>query len=86
MNLNWFDWTIVAAIMAMMIGGVFVSRRYMKSIADFLSAGRTAGRYMVSVAQGIAGLGAITIIANFEMNYHAGFAMTWWGFTLVFLC
>ncbi len=68
--------------MAMMVSGIFVSKRYMKSIADFLSAGRTAGRYMVSVAQGIAGLGAITIIANFEMNYNAGFAMTWWGFTM----
>ena len=54
----------------------------MKSVADFLSAGRTAGRYMVSIAQGIAGLGAITIIANFEMNYQAGFPMTWWGFTM----
>lgn len=54
----------------------------MKSIADFLSAGRTAGRYMVSVAQGIAGLGAITVIANFEMNFQAGFAMSWWGFTM----
>jgi len=80
--MHWIDWMIVAAMLALLFGGVAVSKRYMKSIADFLSAGRTAGRYMVSVAQGIAGLGAITVIANFEMNYNAGFAMSWWGFTM----
>ena len=54
----------------------------MQSVADFLAAGRTAGRYLVSVGQWIAGLGAITIIANFEMNYVAGFAMSWWGLSM----
>ena len=54
----------------------------MRSVADFLSAGRTAGRYVVCVAQGIAGLGAITVVANFEMNFEAGFAMAWWGFSM----
>jgi len=76
------DWSIVVAILAFMIGGVYVSKRYMQSVADFLSAGRTAGRYLVSVAEGVAGLGAITVIAEFEMNYEAGFALTWWGFTM----
>lgn len=54
----------------------------MQSVADFLAAGRTAGRYLVSIGQWIAGLGAITIIANFEMNYKAGFAMSWWGLSM----
>lgn len=80
--MHWIDWAIVISILGFILSGVIVSKRYMRSIADFLSAGRTAGRYMVSVAQGIAGLGAITVIANFEMNYQAGFAMSWWGFTM----
>lgn len=80
--MHWIDWSIVVLILGLMISGVVISKRYMRSIADFLSAGRTAGRYMVSVASGIAGLGAITVIANFEMNFNAGFAMTWWGFTM----
>ena len=82
MNMHWLDWSILVFILGLMVVAVEVSKRHMKSIADFLSAGRTAGRYMVSVASGIAGLGAITVIANFEMNYQAGFAMTWWGFTM----
>lgn len=82
MNFTWIDWTIVAALTTLMIAGVLISKTYMRSVADFLSAGRTAGRYVVCVAQGIAGLGAITVVANFEMNFEAGFAMSWWGFSM----
>ncbi|MDZ7292223.1 MAG: sodium:solute symporter [candidate division KSB1 bacterium] len=82
MNLNGLDWGIVAAVVIFLFGSVYASRHFMHSVADYLSAGRTAGRYIISVAQGIAGLGAITVVANFEMNYLAGFAMTWWGFTM----
>jgi len=82
LNLNWIDWGIVAAVFVFMVAGVCLSKSYMKSVADFLAAGRSAGRYLVSVGQWIAGLGAISIIANFEMNYQAGFAMSWWGLSM----
>jgi len=82
MNLSWYDWSISGILLILMIVVVLISKRYMRSVADFLSAGRTAGRYLVSVAEGMGGLGSITIIANFEMNYQAGFALTWWGFTM----
>lgn len=64
-----------------MFACVLLTKKYMRSVADFLAAGRTAGRYLISVAQGMAGLGAITIVGYFEMNYVAGFSLTWWGFT-----
>jgi len=54
----------------------------MRSVADFLAAGRSAGRYLVSIGQWMAALGAITVIANFEMNYQAAFPMTWWGLSM----
>jgi len=82
LNLTWLDWGIVAFALTFMIGGVYISKNLMRSVADFLAAGRTAGRYLVSVGQWIAGLGAITIIANFEMNYVAGFTMSWWGLSM----
>jgi len=82
LNLTGLDWGIVAFVLAFMFGGVYISKKLMQSVADFLAAGRTAGRYLVSVGQWIAGLGAITIIANFEMNYVAGFAMSWWGLSM----
>jgi SSS family solute:Na+ symporter len=73
------DWGIVLAVMAIIFAGVIASKTLMRSVADFLAAGRTAGRYLISVSSGIAGLGAITIVAYMEMNYIAGFAMSWWG-------
>lgn len=81
MNLSLIDWLIVAAMLALLLHGVRQSNRHSSSVADFLAAGRSAGRYLVGVASGIAGLGAITIVGNLEMNYIAGFSMSWWGMT-----
>lgn len=72
------DWAIVL----LMLGGIFLiaytTRMFMKSVADFLAAGRLAGRYMLCVSEGIAWLGAISVIAHFEMGYNAGFTALWW--------
>lgn len=76
------DWGIVVAILAFMFATVLASRTHMKSVADFLSAGRSAGRYLITVSQGVAALGAITIVGNLEMNLVAGFSMSWWGMTM----
>ena len=61
-----------------MVYGVIFSRRFMKSVADFLAAGRTAGRYIISVAMGMAMLGAISVIGEFQVFYKSGFCMKWW--------
>jgi len=78
-NFAAFDWAIVAAVYAALVAGMLYSKRYMRSVADFLAAGRTAGRYLISVSSGIAGIGAITIVGNLQMNFEAGFAMSWWA-------
>jgi SSS family solute:Na+ symporter len=54
----------------------------MRGVADYLAAGRSAGRYLLTVSAGIAAVGAITIVANLEMGYEAGFAMGWWGLSM----
>ena len=82
MNMTGLDWLILAGVYGALVGGVLLSRRYMQSVADFLAAGRTAGRYLISVSQGIAAIGAITLVANMEMNLEAGFAMSWWGLSM----
>jgi len=82
LNLSWIDWLLVLFMFIVMASGIMFSKKYMQSVADFLAAGRTAGRYLVSVGQWIAALGAITIVANFEMNYKAGLPMTWWGLSM----
>lgn len=81
MNLGPLDWLIIAAFFAFVTGTAVVSRPLVRSVADFLAAGRTAGRYVLSVSQGAAAVGAITIVGTLEMNYIAGFQQTWWAFT-----
>jgi len=76
------DWIIVFVMLGFMILSVVASKHLMRSVADFLAAGRSAGRYIISIAAGVAGLGAITIVANLEMNLIAGFSMSWWGMTM----
>ena len=82
MHLTWIDWGITLVIFGIMVSGVILSRTYMRGVADFLAAGRTAGRYLISISQGMAALGAITIVGTLEMNYVAGFSMSWWGMTM----
>ena len=79
MNLSFIDWLIVTIAFAGMIYSVSMTKGLMKSITDFLSAGRTAGRYVLSVSSGVAGLGAISIVMFLEMGYVAGFSLSWWG-------
>ncbi|MCB1181936.1 sodium:solute symporter [bacterium] len=76
-----FDWAIVVVMYAAIILVVQRTRSRMRGVADYLAAGRLAGRYLLTVAQGIAALGAITVVAYLEMGYEAGFAQYWWGFT-----
>ncbi|HPF34876.1 MAG TPA: sodium:solute symporter, partial [Candidatus Krumholzibacteria bacterium] len=55
-----------------------VTRGAMRSVADFLSAGRSAGRYLITISYGVANIGAITVLAFFEQNYEAGATLLWW--------
>jgi SSS family solute:Na+ symporter len=76
------DWAILAAMYVTIVGAVVLTKRHMKSVADFLAAGRSAGRYLLTISSGIAGLGAITVVANLEAGFEAGFAFSWWGLSM----
>ena len=77
--MHFIDWSIVFLALFGMVYSVSFSTGLMKSVTDFLSAGRTAGRYLISVSSGIAGLGAISVVMFLEMGYVAGFSLAWWG-------
>jgi len=72
------DWAIVLAVVVGVVTlGVF-TQRFMRSVADFLAAGRSAGRYLITISYGVANIGAITVLAFFEQNYTAGATLMWW--------
>ena len=78
-GMNWVDWIFVAIPILLVVWAALKSQKYVKGVADFLSAGRVAGRYVVSVASGEAGLGLISVVAILEMYYKSGFAISFWS-------
>ncbi|QHI70668.1 sodium:solute symporter family protein [Tichowtungia aerotolerans] len=72
------DTFIVVVVMIFITGMAVFTKRYTRSVADFLAANRCAGRYLLCISEGMAGLGAITVIANFEVFYNAGFTAVFW--------
>ena len=72
------DWTILASAIGIILIIAWTTKKHMQGVADFLAAGRIGRRYMLCVAEGIAWLGAISIIASFETGFKAGFTSLWW--------
>lgn len=78
MNLSLLDWGIVIlAIVALRIFSLS-TKRYMQGVADFLSANRSAGRYLLTIATQMGGVGVVTFVGAFEMIYSAGLPPKWW--------
>jgi solute:Na+ symporter, SSS family len=77
-NMHLIDWCIVLGLLVVIFTAAISTKKYTKSIADFLAANRCAGRYLLCISQGMAGLGAISVVAFFEMYYKAGFTADWW--------
>lgn len=78
MKMQLLDWL---ALLVPTIAVVLISlktRRYMKGVSDFMAGGRVAGRYLVAVSDGMAAMGLITVVAQFEFNYKSGFAVGHW--------
>ncbi len=81
--LTWYHFLIVALPVLGILWLAFYSRRYSRGVADFLSAGRVAGRYVISVSDMIDTLSVITLVAMCEANYQTGFAMSYWNNVLL---
>jgi SSS family solute:Na+ symporter len=72
------DWLIVALFLLSLAVVALASKRYTRSVADFLSANRCAGRYLISASDGMVAFGLTSVIMFFEMYYKAGFTAQWW--------
>jgi SSS family solute:Na+ symporter len=73
------DVAIVVGVLLVIAGFAIYTQRFSRSVADFLSANRCAGRYLLTVASGASGMGAISIVASWEQFYQAGFTAMFWG-------
>lgn len=77
--MSWYNWVIVVVPLLFVFGMALYSRRYIRDVVDFLSAGRVCGRYVISVAGLEGALGVITLVAFVEAHYKAGFAYGFWN-------
>lgn len=76
--MHWIDWLIVAVPVIFILGIAVYSKRYVRGVADFLAAGRVAGRYVISVVDLQATLSVVLLIAMCEKGYQCGMALTLW--------
>ena len=72
------DWLIVVIPVIFVLGIGFYSKRYVRSVADFLSAGRICGRYVICASDVATALAIIGLIGYVEAQYKSGFALTFW--------
>jgi solute:Na+ symporter, SSS family len=73
------DWIFVALPLMAVFGIGLYTHRYMKSVSQFMSGGRVAGRYLLAVSRGEMQAGAVVFAALFEIINKAGFTWVWWG-------
>ena len=78
MGMQTLDWTILFAFIVFITLMAYSAKKYTTSVADFLSANRCAGRYLLAVGDGMAGLAAMAFVGMFQMCYESGFTGIWW--------
>jgi SSS family solute:Na+ symporter len=73
------DWIVFGVPLILLIAIASYTSRHLKSVADYMAGGRCAGRYMLCVARGEMGVGAVVFVALFEVFNKSGFTLTWWS-------
>lgn len=77
--MSWIDWAFAVLPVVMVFLVVIYTKQYMRSVADFMSGGRKARRYLLAVAKAEMTAGAVVFVALFEMTAKSGFVLTWWN-------
>ncbi len=78
-----WDWLIIILPVCFVLYMGFYARRYIRSVADFLSAGRLCGRYVISVADMANALSIIGLIGYIETTYKTGFSLAFWNYLTI---
>ena len=77
--MGFLDYLVVIIPVLFVLLAAWYTRRYVKGVADFLAAGRVAGRYIISVADMANGLAIISLVAYVEEHYRTGFSLAFWN-------
>src|SRR3954453_13016731 len=69
------DWILLIVPMVCVLAIAVYTKRFVKSVADFLAGGRCAGRYLIANARGEAASGVANTASKFEQIMLAGFTL-----------
>lgn len=83
MGLTYLDWSIVAGVFLILCIVAVFTKRYTRSVSDFISANRCAGRYLLGGSELMAMTSATMFVAQYESTYKAGFVLSWWSYFFV---
>ena len=75
----WYDWLILVIPVCFVMWMGFRSRRYVRGVSDFLSAGRLCGRYVICVGDVANAISIIGLVSFIEMHYKTGFSVSFWS-------
>ena len=78
MQFSSLDWIIIAVFFLSLIIVSIITMRMTHSVAGFLSGERCAGRYLLTIATGMAFCSAIAIVGEWEAFYRQGITSQWW--------
>ena len=76
--MHWIDWSIGLSPLLVVVFLIFWAPKYVKSVSDFLTGGRVAGRYLLAVSTMEASQGIFGLLAVYEAYYQSGFAYGFW--------
>ncbi|MBN1554787.1 MAG: sodium:panthothenate symporter [Phycisphaerae bacterium] len=77
--MHWIDWCITLLPLVFIMGMAVYSRRYVRGVADYVAAGRVAGRYVIAVGDLESAVGLMSLVGLVEMKYQTGYALDFWG-------
>ena len=77
--MHWVDWMIMTLPIIVCVAIAAYTKRYARGVADFVSGGRAAGRYLICAARSEQGDGAAVFVSNFQSFLVAGFTLAWWN-------
>jgi SSS family solute:Na+ symporter len=77
------DWILTVVPLLVVVAAGVYAQRFVVSVADFMSANRAAGRYLLCIAGGELQTGAVVFVAIFEVISHSGFTLAWWGWMTI---
>ena len=78
-----FDWLILILPVCFVMAMGFYTRRYVRGVSDFLSAGRLCGRYVITMGNMASTLSIIGLITVVEIYYRTGFSVGFWNSVLM---